>query len=182
MAAKMAEIEPEMWKRLEKQILLERLDHHWKEHLSTLDALRQVIFLRAYAQKQPINEYKREAFVLFERMLETLREDVTGILMKAQFHFAAPQAPQSLPELPEFLTGHIDPLTGFEDSNDGDGSRVREALFGSLAGSPRAEAGPGGVADNPWAGEEISRNAPCPCGSGNKYKHCHGAVGARAAG
>ncbi len=182
MAAKMADVEPEMWKRLEKQILLERLDHHWKEHLATLDALRQVIFLRAYAQKQPINEYKREAFVLFERMLDTLREDITGILMKAQFHFASPQAPLSLPELPEFLTGHIDPLTGFENSDDGDGSRVREALFGSLAGAPRAEAGPGGVADNPWAGQDISRNAPCPCGSGNKYKHCHGAVGAKAVG
>jgi preprotein translocase subunit SecA len=57
---------------------------------------------------------------------------------------------------------------------------MREALFGSLAGAPIAEAGPGGVSDNPWAGEDISRNAPCPCGSGNKYKHCHGAVGAKA--
>ena len=182
MARKVAETEPEMWKRLEKQILLERLDHHWKEHLSTLDALRQVIFLRAYAQKQPINEYKREAFVLFERMLETLREDVTSILMKAQFQFAPQLQPLSLPDLPDFLTGHIDPLSGFENSDDGDGSRGREALFGSLAGSPVAEAGPGGAADNPWAGEDISRNAPCPCGSGNKYKHCHGAVGAKLAG
>ncbi|MGX7952306.1 preprotein translocase subunit SecA [Tsuneonella sp. HG249] len=182
MERKIAETEPEMWKRLEKQILLERLDNHWKEHLATLDALRQVIFLRAYAQKQPINEYKREAFVLFERMLDTLREDVTSILMKAQFQFNLSQAPLSLPDLPDFLTGHIDPLSGFEDSNDGDGSRVREALFGSLAASPMAAAGPGGVADNPWADEEISRNAPCPCGSGNKYKHCHGAVGARVPG
>ena len=70
-----------MWRRVEKQILLDRLDHHWKEHLATLDALRQVVFLRAYAQKQPINEYKQEAFGLFERMLETIREDVTRILM-----------------------------------------------------------------------------------------------------
>ena len=92
---------------------------------------------------------------------------------------AQPQAPLSLPDLPEFLTGHIEPLLGIEDSNDGDGSRTQEALFGSLAGAPMAEAGPGGVADNPWAGEDISRNAPCPCGSGNKYKHCHGAVGAK---
>ncbi|MXO73724.1 preprotein translocase subunit SecA [Altererythrobacter aerius] len=180
MERKIAEVEPDMWRRLEKQILLERLDHHWKEHLATLDALRQVIFLRAYAQKQPINEYKREAFMLFERMLETLREDVTSILMRSEFRFNAPQAPLSLPELPDFLTGHIDPLTGFENSDDGDGSRAMGAMFGSLAGSPMAAAGPGGVADNPWAGQDISRNAPCPCGSGNKYKHCHGAVGAGA--
>ncbi len=178
MERKIAEADPAMWKRLEKQILLERLDHHWKEHLSTLDALRQVIFLRAYAQKQPINEYKREAFMLFERMLETLREDVTTILMRSEFRFNAPQAPLSLPDLPEFLTGHIEPLLGIEDSNDGDGSQLREALFGSLAGSPMAGASAGAM-ENPWAGEEISRNAPCPCGSGNKYKHCHGAVGAK---
>ena len=182
MEKKIAETDPAMWKRLEKQILIERLDHHWKEHLATLDALRQVIFLRAYAQKQPINEYKREAFVLFERMLETLREDVTGILLKAQFQFAPQTQPLSLPDLPDFLTGHIDPLTGFENSDDGDGSRNREALFGSLAGSAMAAAGPGGIADNPWADQDISRNAPCPCGSGNKYKHCHGAVGSKPAG
>ncbi len=182
MEAKIAEAEPAMWKRLEKQILLERLDHHWKEHLSTLDALRQVIFLRAYAQKQPINEYKREAFVLFERMLDTLREDITSILLRAQFQFAPQTQPLSLPDLPDFLTGHIDPLSGFENSNDSDGSRTREALFGSLAGSTMATAGPGGLADNPWAEREISRNAPCPCGSGNKYKHCHGAVGAKTSG
>ncbi|MGX7925825.1 preprotein translocase subunit SecA [Tsuneonella sp. HG094] len=182
MDAKIAEADPDMWKRLEKQILLERLDHHWKEHLATLDALRQVIFLRAYAQKQPINEYKREAFVLFERMLDTLREDVTSILLRAQFQFAPQTQALSLPDLPDFLTGHIDPLLGIEDSNDGDGSRPLAELFGSLAGSPRAEASSGGVSDNPWAGEEISRNAPCPCGSGNKYKHCHGAVGAKSSG
>jgi preprotein translocase subunit SecA len=182
MERKIAEADPAMWKRLEKQILLERLDHHWKEHLATLDALRQVIFLRAYAQKQPINEYKREAFVLFERMLDTLREDSTSILLRAQFQFAPQTQPLSLPDLPDFLTGHIDPLSGFDNSDDGDGSRMREALFGSLAGSTMAAAGPGGIADNPWAGQDISRNAPCPCGSGNKYKHCHGAVGAKASG
>jgi preprotein translocase subunit SecA len=113
-------------------------------------------------------------------MLETLREDVTSILMKSEFRFNAPQ-PAALPDLPAFLTGHIEPLTGLEDSADRDGSAGFASLFGSLAGSPMAATGPGGVADNPWAGQDISRNAPCPCGSGNKYKHCHGAVGARAA-
>ena len=178
MERKIAGADSEIWRRVEKSILLERLDHHWKEHLATLDALRQVVFLRAYAQKQPINEYKQEAFGLFERMLDTLREDVTGILVKSELRMAPPQAP-ALPELPDFLTGHIDPLTGLDNSGDGDGSEMQAALFGSLAGSPRAAFSPGGaaaVADNPYAGMDISRNAPCPCGSGNKYKHCHGAA------
>ncbi|ABC63111.1 preprotein translocase subunit SecA [Erythrobacter litoralis] len=178
MEEKIAATDPAMWKRVEKGILLDRLDHHWKEHLATLDALRQVVFLRAYAQKQPINEYKQEAFGLFERLLETLREDVTSILIKSEFRIAPP-VEQELPDLPDFLTGHIDPLTGLDDSNDGDGSAQRAELFGSLAGSPRAAASPGGasgVTDNPYAGQDISRNAPCPCGSGSKYKHCHGAA------
>ncbi len=176
LAAKSAEIDPDIWRRIEKQVLLERLDYNWKEHLATLDALRQVIFLRAYAQKQPINEYKREAFGLFEGMLETIREDVTKVLLTATMRSAAPPPPR-LPDLPEFLTGHVSPLTGEDNSDDADGSRGREALFGALAGSVMAQAGPGGVATaDPYADRNVSRNAPCPCGSGNKYKHCHGAA------
>ncbi|WP_336986657.1 preprotein translocase subunit SecA [Altererythrobacter aquiaggeris] len=178
MDKKIANTEGNTWKQVEKSVLLERLDFHWKEHLATLDALRQVVFLRAYAQKQPINEYKQEAFGLFERMLEIIREDVTRILLKSELRMAPPV--QDLPDLPDFLTGHIDPLTGIENSNDGDGSATREAMFGSLAGSPRAAVGPGGAAtDNPYAGLNIARNAQCPCGSGNKYKHCHGSIGTR---
>ncbi len=177
MEQKIGAADHEIWRQVEKSVLLERLDYHWKEHLATLDALRQVIWMRGIAQKQPINEYKQEAFGLFETMLDTLREDVTKILVKAELRIQPPQ-PQSLPDLPDFLTGHIDPFTGLDDSNDMDGSAERPELFGSLAGSPRAAFGPGGAnTENPFAGLEISRNAPCPCGSGNKYKHCHGAVG-----
>jgi preprotein translocase subunit SecA len=177
MNAKMGETDAGIWRVVEKDVLLRQLDHHWKEHLSTLDALRQVIWMRGMAQKQPINEYKQEAFVLFETMLDTLREEVTRILFRAELRFEQP-APQALPDLPDFLTGHIDPLTGLDDSNDGDGSESRPQLFGSLAGSPMAQFGPGGAnPNNPFANLDISRNAPCPCGSGNKYKHCHGAVG-----
>ena len=177
MAAKIAGTDEGIWRQVEKSVLLDRLDHHWKEHLATLDALRQVVGLRSYAQKQPINEYKREAFGLFEAMLETIREDVTRVLMKSQLRVPQPIAPAALPELPDFLTGHIDPLTGLDDSADGDGSERRAALFGALAGSPVAAAGPGGaVRDDPYAGMAVSRNAPCPCGSGSKYKHCHGAT------
>ncbi|MBS7671278.1 preprotein translocase subunit SecA [Croceicoccus gelatinilyticus] len=182
MDAKLADTDPSIWRQVEKSVLLDRLDFHWKEHLATLDALRQVVFLRAYAQKTPINEYKQEAFGLFERMLEQIREDVTKILLTSQLRMAEPE-PAPLPELPDFLTnpdlmtGHIDPLTGRDNTNDGDGSAQREALFGALAGSTFAQAGPGGAeSENPWKDMDISRNAPCPCGSGNKYKHCHGAV------
>ncbi|NVD44222.1 preprotein translocase subunit SecA [Qipengyuania atrilutea] len=181
MNAKVAMVDEGRWRQFEKSLLLRRLDHHWKEHLSTLDALRQVVWLRAHAQKQPINEYKQEAFSLFERMLDTLREDTTGELMKVQINQPEPIRMEKLPDLPDFLTGHIDPLTGIDNSNDGDGSERRADLFGSLAGSPRAAASPGGRnADNPYSDQEISRNAPCPCGSGSKYKHCHGAVGSKA--
>jgi len=87
MAAKTREVEPERWNEVEKSILLQTLDHHWKDHLATLDALRQVIHLRSYAQKKPIDEYKQEAFLLFERLLISIREQVTRVLMKASVQF-----------------------------------------------------------------------------------------------
>ncbi|MBX7540283.1 preprotein translocase subunit SecA [Qipengyuania sphaerica] len=181
MEEKVAQADPGVWRRIEKSLLLQELDHQWKEHLSTLDSLRQVVGLRAHAQKQPLNEYKQEAFALFESMLDKLREDVSSKLLTIQLAEPAPLPPVNLPDLPDFLTGHIDPLTGLDNSDDGDGSENRAALFGALAGSARAAAGPGGSArENPYADKNISRNEPCPCGSGNKYKHCHGAIGARA--
>ncbi|MEL0252630.1 MAG: SEC-C metal-binding domain-containing protein, partial [Novosphingobium sp.] len=155
---------------LEKSILLERLDHHWKEHLATLDALRQVVFLRAYAQKTPINEYKQEAFGLFEKMLDAIREDVTRILMTSEIRLR-PVEDFQLPELPDFLTSHIDPFTG---ENDAAPLAPAPATFGAF--SPQSGSGLS-LADSgvdPYAGQGISRNAPCPCGSGHKYKHCHG--------
>ncbi len=108
-AAKSAELEPETWTQVEKSILLQNLDHHWKEHLATLDALRQVVHLRAYAQKTPINEYKQEAFSLFQRMLDAIREDVTKTIAHAQFQLQP--LPTDLPELPDFITTHFDPFT-----------------------------------------------------------------------
>jgi len=171
MAAKVAELDERSWKNLEKAILLERLDHHWKEHLATLDALRQVVFLRAYAQKQPIAEYKQEAFGLFEKMLEAIREDVTRILAVSQFRLARPEDFE-LPELPDFLTGHIDPFTDEDSSMAIPGAAAMlEAMAvgaGSAVAMPRES--------DPYAESGISRNAPCPCGSGEKYKHCHGAL------
>jgi preprotein translocase subunit SecA len=173
-ADKSADLDPETWAQIEKSILLQNLDHHWKEHLALLDALRQVVHLRAYAQKTPLNEYKQEAFAMFERMLGNIREDVTRTLAYAQFTF---QAPPGLPELPDFLTSHIDPLTGEDDTADWDAASA--GLIGSglpPLGIPRPDIEDlGGLDPSEWEGR-VSRNSPCPCGSGRKYKHCHGAL------
>ncbi|WP_374524912.1 preprotein translocase subunit SecA [Sphingopyxis sp.] len=170
-AEKAAQVDPDTWRNVEKSVLIQTLDHHWKDHLSTLDALRQAIFLRAYAQKQPINEYKQEAFALFERMLQNIREDVTRTVARIDFQFQEPEA-MPLPDLPDFLTTHIDPFTGEDNSADIDAGEL-----GVIANTlppmqaPRPDLPEG---ENPYAELEISRNAPCPCGSGRKYKHCHG--------
>ena len=171
MADKAAAVPHESWIQIEKNFLLQALDHHWKEHLATLDALRQVIHLRAYAQKTPLNEYKSEAFALFERMLTTVREDVTRMLANARFE-AAPEA--YAPPLPSFVTTHIDPLTGLNDAFGPVGNmpmsqlevaRSAAAAFADIDAATRDE----------WLAT-TSRNAPCPCGSGKKFKHCHGVM------
>jgi preprotein translocase subunit SecA len=177
MAQKAAAVPPETWVEIEKNFLLQALDHHWKEHLATLDALRQVIHLRAYAQKTPLNEYKSEAFALFERMLAIVREDVTRMLANAQFQAEAPAAP----ELPDFLRTHIDPFTG--ENNVFGGRSVASDAFGALPGGAMAGAisataalmdvDPDDLAEWHLA---VSRNAVCPCGSGKKFKHCHGVL------
>jgi preprotein translocase subunit SecA len=170
MAAKLEDVEPGRWADVEKQILIQTLDRHWKDHLATLDALRQVIHLRSYAQKKPIDEYKQEAFVLFERLLVEIREEVTRILMRAQVQLE--QAPP--PVLPDFITQHLDPFSGDDDTADIDASTG--AVLPNLppmTGIPLQPLPRQGVAGD-VAEAPISRNAPCPCGSGKKYKHCHG--------
>ncbi len=102
-AEKIAGIDPAIYLQIQKSVLLQTLDHHWKEHLATLDALRQVIHLRAYAQRKPIDEYKHEAFALFERMLGSIREEVTRTLAVARFNVPEPE----LPRLPDFITTHF---------------------------------------------------------------------------
>ena len=172
-ASKVAEVEPDTWAQIEKSVLLQHLDHHWKEHLSTLDALRQVVHLRAYAQKTPINEYKQEAFALFQRMLDNIREDVTRTVGHVQFQT---QEPPPLPELPDFITSHFDPFLAMDDSNDVDAGTLGLVTTQlpplSIPMPTGAETGSDPV---DWVGQ-VSRNAPCPCGSGRKYKHCHGAL------
>lgn len=172
LSEKRGSIDPVLFRQIEKQILLQNLDHHWKEHLATLDALRQVIYLRAYAQKNPINEYKQESFGLFERMLSAIREDIVKTVLTNEFRVEQQLPDGDLPELPDFLTTHFDPLTGDDDSDDMDA-----ADLGLIKASIPARQ----VATNPGEGDpfasnpDIRRNDPCPCGSGQKYKHCHGA-------
>ena len=168
--AKGADLDETVWHQVEKSILLQTLDHHWKEHLSTLDALRQVIYLRAYAQKNPINEYKQEAFGLFERMLGAIREGVTKTIATNEFRAEEELVPTQLPELPDFLTTHIDPFTGEDDTNDIDAGSL--GFVTTTIPRPAIASG----SNDPFAGNpDLRRNDPCPCGSGQKYKHCHGA-------
>ena len=174
MNAKIDMVERDRWVQVEKNILLQTLDHHWKEHLATLDALRQVIHLRSYAQKKPIDEYKQEAFLLFERLLVGIREDVTRMLMRAQVQFEEPvqMTPAGAFALPDFITHHIDPLSGDDDSADFDaGGALLSNLPPLHAPQP---AMPQEMANGDTIVAPTSRNAPCPCGSGLKYKHCHG--------
>jgi preprotein translocase subunit SecA len=180
---KARDIPHDSYVQVEKSVLLQSLDHHWKEHLAMLDALRQVIHLRAYAQKKPLDEYKHEAFQLFERMLVSIREDVTRTLGLASF--SMPQAEdfeipmgqfQPLPDfnmqvLPDFITTHIDPFTGEDDTADVDaGTGTILSRLPPLQMEQPAMADGTNVAELPG----VSRNAPCPCGSGLKFKHCHG--------
>ena len=164
MAEKVKGADLERWVEVEKNLLLQTLDHFWKEHLATLDALRQVIHLRSFAQKKPIDEYKQEAFLLFERLLVSIREEVTRTLMRAQIQIQE-MAP---PPLPDFITTHFDPLSGDDDTLDFD----MGSLIGGGQSAPRAAPLP----PLPEGAAPESRNAPCPCGSGRKFKHCHGAL------
>ncbi len=168
--AKGEALDETVWRQVEKSILLQTLDHHWKEHLSTLDALRQVIYLRAYAQKNPVNEYKQEAFGLFERMLAAIREGVTKTIATNDFRAEEEFVPPDLPELPDFLTTHIDPFTGDDNSDDIDAGSLG-LVTTTIPRAPVAS-----LSTDPFAGDpDLRRNDPCPCGSGQKYKHCHGA-------
>jgi preprotein translocase subunit SecA len=130
-----------------------------------------VIHLRSYAQKKPIDEYKQEAFLLFERLLISIREEVTRVLMRANVQIEA--APP--PPLPDFITQHIDPFSGEDDTADIDAATGAVLSNIPPLGIPRADfAGAQGGVDTATA--PVSRNAPCPCGSGKKYKHCHGQI------
>ncbi len=179
MAEKTANYGPELMRMAEKSLLLQLLDQIWKDHLLSLDHLRQGINLRAYAQRDPLNEYKREAFGLFETMLVNLRQQVTSVLSHIELRV----------QQPAFADIGAEPEEAMAEEMRATGTTGRPS-----AARPRAQRRPGlvnGASGNgngvdrgepqrlagaraPWAG--TPRNAPCPCGSGRKFKHCHGRV------
>ncbi len=155
MASKVAKYSADIMRYVEKSVLLQTLDHLWREHLVMLDHLRQVIGLRGYGQRDPLNEYKSEAFQLFEAMLTRLRETVTAQLMRVE----VVSQPPPMAGLPPMQAHHTNPLTGEDE----------------LAQQPVASAAPvNRDANDPASWGKVGRNELCPCGSGKKYKHCHG--------
>ena len=161
----------EVMNYVEKQVLLQSLDHLWREHLVTLDHLRQVIGWRGLAQRDPLNEYKSEAFELFNTMIAHLREQVTGQLMRIQVVFQQPE-PQ---ELPPMFAQHLDPATGENEFDMPQGAAFGEGgPQGFAATSINPATGAQRDPNDPSTWGRVSRNEPCPCGSGKKFKHCHG--------
>ncbi len=162
MAAKAAKYTPEIMRYVEKSILLQTLDHLWREHLVMLEHLRQVIGFRGYAQRDPLQEYKSEAFALFDALLTRLREGVTTQLMRVEIV----SSPPTMNELPPMEAHHINPNTGEDEM---------ALASAALAGAPSARSAqePRNAEDpNSWG--KVGRNELCPCGSGKKYKQCHG--------
>jgi preprotein translocase subunit SecA len=173
-AQKAAQYGPEVWRQVEKSVLMQLFDQGWKDHLLHLDHLRQGIGLRAYGQKDPLNEYKREAFNLFNDLLTGLREQVVALLATLQLRM---DTPPPMPEMPRQMHEvHEDPA-------------LASAMRDDPAFDPADPEG-GGVAtlhrprpakqaldvNDPSTWGKVARNAACPCGSGKKFKHCHGRV------
>ena len=161
-AAKAERFGPEVMTYVERTVVLQTLDHLWREHIVNLDHLRSVIGFRGYAQRDPLQEYKAEAFELFQALLNNLRNVVVSQLMRVEIMREAPPSA----ELPQMEAHHVDATTG-EDEFTGSrpsGFVAEEAIVAPEDRDP----------NDPTTWGRVSRNEPCPCGSGNKYKHCHG--------
>ena len=152
-------------RHLEKNFLLQMVDTQWREHLTHLDHLRNVIGLRGYGQRDPLNEYKTEAFSLFEGLIVDLRHNVTRWLMTVEIQFADPE-PATPPPMFEL---HVDPLTG-------ENERALEMADATFSGGTAEHRAALPASALPAGFERTARNAACPCGSGKKFKHCHGAL------
>ncbi|MBV1799220.1 preprotein translocase subunit SecA [Siccirubricoccus sp. G192] len=171
-AAKAANIGPDLMRMVEKSLLLQIFDQVWKEHLLALDHLRQGIGLRAYGQRDPLNEYKSEAFLLFNTMLADLRERVTGVLLRIELR---PDQPPPSPEPVRVLDlRHPDPAMAELEMADAGGPGYAAMPIGTATAPRQAE---GVDPADPATWHRTPRNASCPCGSGKKYKHCHGRLG-----
>jgi preprotein translocase subunit SecA len=167
-AERAVNVGPEVMRYVEKSILLQTLDADWREHIINLDHLRQYVGLRGYGQRDPLNEYKSEAFALFEALLSKLRFDTVRQLMNIQIN-VEPQEPLPFfaPQERPMHLSHINPLTGEDE----------EAQEPMVAGfRVRREENVAVDPNDPRTWGKVQRNAPCPCGSGRKFKHCHGAL------
>ena len=167
MAAKVAQWGPDVLRYVEKSILLQTLDHLWREHIIMLEHLRQVIGLRGYGQRDPLNEYKAEAYNLFEAMTTSLREAVTSQLMRVEI-VQQPQD-QEVPSLPPMQAHHFNPNTGEDELALAEAGAETLARAG-ITPRPAVDRNPND--QSTWG--KVGRNEACPCGSGKKFKHCHG--------
>jgi preprotein translocase subunit SecA len=180
MAAKTANFGPEVMRGLEKQVLLLVLDRQWKDHLLSLDHLRQGVQLRAYGQRDPLIEYKREAFDLFETMLAEVREETVSLLSRLELR--PQQAPGGEVNVPrpqqEMHEGRQD--VAMANAGAGNGMDAAPPAGAQPQRQPHSQTITSRAAvaeidpNDPATWGKISRNAACPCGSGKKYKHCHG--------
>ena len=158
---------PDVMSYVERSVVLQTLDHLWREHIVNLDHLRSVVGFRGYAQRDPLQEYKSEAFELFQGMLGNLRQAVTAQLMRVELVRQAAEAPP--PAAPDMFGSHIDGTTGEDDFQGGETALlVRQEQNAIVAPENRDP-------KNPATWGKVGRNEACPCGSGKKYKHCHGA-------
>jgi preprotein translocase subunit SecA len=191
-AAKVAKYSPDIMRQVEKSLLLQAIDHLWREHLVTLDHLSKVVGWRGLAQRDPLNEYKQEAYELFQKLLSDLRELVIKQMSFVEIQMRAPEPPPT-PDMSRMSEIHVDPTTGENDAeSDVTGTSGGAAYTGGIAGSrasgiAAAALGAGTIEQDADAATDprlrpidpallkgVSRNAPCPCGSGKKFKHCHG--------
>jgi preprotein translocase subunit SecA len=173
-AQKAAQYGPDVWRQVEKSVLMQIFDQNWKDHLLHLDHLRQGIGLRAYGQKDPLNEYKREAFNLFSDLLTNLREQVITLLATLQIRMEPPPMPEMPSDMHEV---HEDPALAAAMSDD-PAYDPADPDGGGVATLHRPRPVAKGPVDpnDPSTWGKVSRNAACPCGSGKKFKHCHGRV------
>ncbi len=173
-AQKAAQYGPEVWRQVEKSVLMQIFDQNWKDHLLHLDHLRQGIGLRAYGQKDPLNEYKREAFNLFNDLLTNMREQVVTLLATLQIRMEPPPMPEMPSNMHEV---HEDPALAAAMSDD-PAYDPADPDGGGVATLHRPRPLAKGPVDpnDPSTWGKVSRNASCPCGSGKKFKHCHGRV------
>jgi len=176
-AQKVAKYSPDIMRQVEKTILLQTLDHLWREHLQALDSLRSVIGFRGYAQRDPLQEYKTESFSLFEAMLAHLREVVTTQMMRVELMESPPPQLPREPDFSGYSEQHMDPdhAGEFDDDADYADAMVAEPPVKSSPARNRPQhVKPDAKEPSTWG--KVPRNAACPCGSGKKYKHCHGAL------